>query len=219
VAARSALLRHGVLLWLMMMPVGCAQSLPQTRLVGVVQAGQKAGAEGVEIIRRGVPMKASERMALESGDEVRTNAVSAVIQFQDTTWVIVEPNTIVRISSLSLVRGTILAKARGLFQVQTQFVRVSVEGTEYQVSVDENNQTSVDVADGSTRLTSTTGSWDAVVVLGREGAFVKAQEVPRKRPLTPEEVARIRQQFRTFEALFTSTLMLQGTPGLGPGLR
>jgi hypothetical protein len=219
VTTRSALLRHGVLLWLMMMPVGCAQSLPQTRLVGAVQAGQKAGAEGVEIIRRGVSMKASERMALETGDEVRTNAVSAVIQFPDSSWVIVEPNTVVGISSLRLARGTILAKARGLFQVQTQFVKVSVEGTEYQVSVDENDQTSVDVADGSTRLTSPTGSWDAIVVLGREGAFVKAREVPRKRPLTPEEVARIRQQFRTFEALFTSTLILQGTPGLGPGLR
>lgn len=218
-ATRSALLRHSVLLWLIVMQVGCAQSLSQTRLVGAVRAGQKAGAEGIEIIRRGAPMSASEKMVLEAGDEVRTTAVSAVIQFPDKSWVIVEPNTVVRISSLWLAKGRILAKARGLFQVQTQFVRVSVEGTEYQVSVDENNQASVDVAEGATRLTSTTGSWEAFVVPGREGAVVKAREVPQKRLLSPEEVMRIRQQLRAFETLFANTLILQATPGLGPGLR
>jgi len=157
-------------------------------------------------------------MALESGDELQTTGVSAVIKFPDETWVIVAPNSLVRIGSLGLTRGTIFAKARRLFQVETQFVRVTVEGTEYQVTVAENNQAAVDVAEGQTRLTSPTNSWEAVVVLGSEGAIVKAQEVPRKRPLSAEEVERIRRQFQIFGSLFSNVLIMQGTTLPGPGL-
>src|SRR5262245_27680610 len=190
-ATRFALLRNGLLLCLVAAQVACAS---RTTLVGFARDGQKASPEGIVISRRGAPVQPSPGMALEAGDEVRTTAVSAVIKFPDNTWVIVAPNSAVSIGSLGITRGTIFAKARRLFQVETQFVRVTVEGTEYQVTVDENNQASVDVAEGQTRLTSTRGSWEAVVVLGSEGAVVKAEEVPRKRPLSPEEVKKIRQQ-------------------------
>lgn len=224
-ASRSTLLSAG-LLWLVVQ-VGCAPTAPrtppQTVLVGTVQASQRAGVRGIEVMRGGALLKAGEKMALEAGDELRTDALSrAVIQFPDTSWIIMEPNTAVRISSLGLIRGTILAKARKWFQVETLFVMVTVEGTEYQVRVNENNQTSVDVAAGLTRLTSATGAWEPVAVREREGAVVGARDFPQKRALTPEEVARIREQFRMFGQFFITDLIgLQGMgpgPGIGPGM-
>jgi hypothetical protein len=205
--------------------VGCASSdRPTARatatLVGTVQAGKKAGVQGIQVIRSGVQVSARQNMLLEAGDELRTNAVSqAVILFADGSWVIAEPNTVVRISSLTVAVGKILVRAKRLFQVETEFVKVAVEGTAYEVAVDENNQTSVSVAEGKTRLTSNTGSWGAVAVLERERASLKGREIPQKQPLSPAEVVRILQQLRTFETFFIRGIIDSATPGLGPGLR
>lgn len=176
-----------------------------------MQGGKKSGAQGVTVLRGATGVPATPGMRLEVGDELATDSMSqAVIVFPDQSWVILDAETAVRISSLSLTRGTLFAKVRRLFQLETQFVRVSVEGTEYRVQVDPGGQTSVDVAEGSTRLISKAGSWNPVAVREREGAVTAGQAPPQTRQLTPEEVARIRRQFRTFEALFTAEFVNWG---------
>jgi ferric-dicitrate binding protein FerR (iron transport regulator) len=142
-------------------------------------------------------------MILQPGDELRTDAVSrALLRFADGSEVIVEPGTIVTISSLALKIGQILASARRAFRVQTAYVTAGVEGTKYQLGVDGTGQVSLAVAEGAARLSSNTAAWGDVPVRVGERALARGRELPRKEALSREELERIRRAFEVFDTFF-----------------
>jgi len=189
--------------------------------LGVVQGGQLVDGgtiAGVDIVRKGARAQPKHNMALETGDEIRADALSTVVlTFAEGARVYVQPNTHVRLGSIFVFIGEVLVKARGLFKVKTEYATAASEGTEYLVRVDPEARVRVVVAEDRVALTSNAGQWPrASLGVGQAAALVGPNllEVGRA---GIGEVEQIRSRISDLDKLVPNTANL-GTAALAAGI-
>lgn len=192
--------------------------------LGVVQDGQLvdgAAIVGVDVMRKGARSQPKNNMALEAGDEIRTNAQStAVITYAEGARVYVQPNTHVRLGSIFVFIGEVLVKARGLFKVQTEYATAASEGTEYLVRVEQaapEAHVRVVVAEDRVGLSSTAGRWSKTALGVGQAAWMVGPDVIELKQANVGEVEQIRARIRELDKLVPNTANL-GTAALAAGI-
>ena len=119
----------------------------------------------VEVVQSGRRVRGQDGNALFRGDEVRTFPTSyAAITFADGDRVWLDYDTHVRVGSLFAFFGRVFASVSGIFQVDSEFVAASSEGTEYTVTVGRGvrNAFSVAVRSGAVQCASRRGRWGQI---------------------------------------------------------
>lgn len=158
--------------------VGCAPSLVTVYREDPLERGRYARqseiqtAEAVAIHRHGQRIAARLPVTLQPADVLETGpGTLAVIRYADGGEVVLDTGTRVRIGSLFVEFGRILARVHGLFAADTENVITGVEGTEYTLEARRGGAVVVIVLDGVVLCRSRSGSWDPVRV-SRGDAFL-----------------------------------------------
>ena len=161
---------------------GCATTLDgAARLEKVMREDPAARSGYVEVasgeaarfvtVFRGRPVAARTPFALQRGDEIETGPGSAaVIRFADGGSALLGASTRVRVGSLEVLFGNVLARVRGLFSVESENVIAGVEGTEFLFTVGADRGVRVVVLDGVVVCRPKRGTWGAIR-LGATQAF------------------------------------------------
>jgi len=146
----------------------------------------------VFVVRNGVRQDAYAGMSLRAGDRIETGPrADAVLRYPSGTEVLMRPLSGGRIGSLTDVIGEVFVKVRGLFSVDTTFVRAGARGTSYLVRSFPGGATSIVVFEGAVEVDSTTGAW-APVTLGAGTMALAHPRAPQPVPASTEELARTR---------------------------
>jgi len=166
------------------------------RLDGIVVDGTRlaSASEGgwVVLVRDGVRQEARAGTSLRTGDRIETGPrADAVLRYPSGTEVFMRPDSGGRIGSLTDVIGEVFVKVRGLFSVDTTFVRAGARGTSYLVRSFPGGATSIVVFEGAVEVDSTTGAW-APVTLGAGTMALAHPRAPQPMPASQEELARTR---------------------------
>jgi hypothetical protein len=166
------------------------------RLDGIVVDGTRlaSASEGgwVVLVRDGVRQEARAGTSLRTGDRIETGPrADAVLRYPSGTEVFMRPDSGGRIGSLTDVIGEVFVKVRGLFSVDTTFVRAGARGTSYLVRSFPGGATSIVVFEGAVEVDSTTGAW-APVILGAGTMALAHPRAPQPMPASREELARTR---------------------------
>ena len=116
----------------------------------------------VEVTQGGRRFRGQDGNPLFVGDEVRTLSGSyAAISFAGGNRIWLDYDTRVRVGSLFTYFGRVFASVSGIFQVDSEFVSASSEGTEYTVTVGRGarNAVSVAVRTGVVQCAPRRGRW------------------------------------------------------------
>ncbi|HKC45927.1 MAG TPA: FecR family protein [Burkholderiales bacterium] len=163
-------------------------------LSGYAEVGSAEASRFVTVFR-GQPVAARTPFTLQRGDEVETGPGSAaVIRFPDGGSVLLGASTRVRIGSLEVLFGNVLARVRGLFSVESENVIAGVEGTEFLFTVGTDRGVRVVVLDGVVVCRSKRGNWKPIR-LGATQVFSSPhpnQGLPRVEQADPRELDDIR---------------------------
>lgn len=141
---------------------GCAEPY---RLPGAPSAIATLDVQGrVEVLQGGRIVAGHDGMPLYSGDEIRTAASSyALCRFADGNRVWLDYDTRVRMGSVFTFFGRVFAAVSGIFQIDSEFVAASSEGTEYTVSIGRSSTDfSVAVKSGTVLCRAPRGRWRPV---------------------------------------------------------
>jgi hypothetical protein len=188
--------------------VACTTPYPESaaaRLDGIVVDGNRlAGAReaGLAVItRNGAREEAYAGMALQSGDRIDTGPRAyAVIRYPSGTELLMRPSSGGTIGSLTDFVGEVFVKVKGLFSVDTQFVKAGARGTAYLVHTYAGGTTEVVVVEGIVDVGSTTGAWPTVPL--RAGTMTFAHpRAPQPTAANVDELARTREWVERVERL------------------
>lgn len=202
---------------------GCASQPSAPReitLAGVVVDGERLARpdEGglVQVNRNGAWMDARANTVLQNGDWISTGAnAHAMIRYPSGSQLYLRPNTRGRIGSFSEMVGEVFAKIRGVFAVQTTFVKAGAEGTEYSVRASQAGDYAVAVYEGKVRLSSLANAWPSVLLDTGTMAAGRPQVPPRPAPTSPVEAARTRAWVESVDRLMPPP---PKTSNIGPAL-
>ena len=180
----------------MLLPVfaGCATRPAATSVTldGIVVDGQRLARPGetglARVLRGGTAIEARAGMTLQYGDRVETGPnAEAVIRFPSGSELFMRPNSGGRIGSFTDVIGEVFVKVKGLFAVETTYVRAGARGTAFLVRTGFGGATTVVVFDGSVLVDSLTRAW-ASVTLGAGSMMVAHPGAPQSAPARPEDL-------------------------------
>lgn len=102
-------------------------------------------------------------LALRKGDEIQTGPdAGAVIRFANGGEAVLGPNTRVRLGSLEVLFGKLLADVRGLFTVEDDTLVAGVEGTRFLFESERGREVRVVVLEGGVRCTPKAGGWEPI---------------------------------------------------------
>lgn len=118
----------------------------------------------VEVVQGGRLLTADDGMPIFAGDDIRTFASSyAQCRFANGNRVWLDHETRVRMGSIFTLFGRVFASVSGLFEVDSEFVSASSEGTEYTVSIGRTSPDfSVAVRTGTVLCSPRQGRWRPV---------------------------------------------------------
>ena len=189
-------------------------------LDGVVVDGQRlarADESGlVRINRNGSWIEGRAATVLEPGDQVSTGPTAyALIRYPSGTELFMRPNSSGRIGSFIDLVGEVFAKIRGVFEVQTTFVKAGAEGTAYSVRSTGAGDYSVVVYDGTVRLSSLTGAWPSVALARGTMTAGRPHVPPRPMAAPADELAQTRAWVERMETLVPPRAK---TSSVGPAL-
>jgi len=175
------------------------------RLDGIVIDGNRAmqGREPglVAIMRDGFRMDGYPGLELRSGDRVDTGPQAhAVIRYPSGTELLMRPNSGGRIGSLTDFVGEVFVKVKGLFAVETTFVKAGARGTAYLVRTYQGGTAGVTVVEGAVEVGSTTGAWPSVTI-GAGTMTLAHPRAPQPMAASLEELARTRDWVERVEQL------------------
>ncbi len=156
----------------------------------------------VGVIRAGRPVELGPHVDLRPGDLITTGAdTSLLIRYPDGNEVFVGPESRIELGSIRIFFGNLLMKVRGAFEVRTEFISASSEGTIYTVGVDRNGSAVCNVLEGTVRIASRGGGFEAL----RSGAATQVSWMrdskPASRPLAAGELEQTRQWVQEIERL------------------
>ncbi|HEX4235655.1 MAG TPA: hypothetical protein VH041_15285 [Caldimonas sp.] len=188
--------------------VACTTPYPEAataRLDGIVVDGSRlAGAReaGLAVItRNGVREEAYAGTALQTGDRLDTGPRAyAVIRYPSGTELLMRPSSGGTIGSLTDFVGEVFVKVKGIFSVDTTFVKAGARGTAYLVRTYAGGTTAVVVVDGVVDVGSTTGAWPTVPL--RAGTMTFAHpRAPQPTAANVDDLARTREWVERVERL------------------
>ncbi|TBW01773.1 hypothetical protein E0E52_18935 [Azotobacter chroococcum] len=206
------LLRSALAIFVACILAGCASTAPQPlRLEKIEKPDSEHPEELIEIppaeaghnvivTRGGQPVPIVRLpMELQSGDEIEIKELATVLlRFPAGHEVIIKPNTRVRLGSIFHFFGELIVKARGYFQVETEYWAAGVEGTEFSTQLTSNKVGTVAVTDGSIILTSRISAWQAVEVRTNEIATIQRDGPPSKSLMKKADIDAIRSLLNRF---------------------
>jgi hypothetical protein len=175
------------------------------RLDGIVVDGSRRAGEReaglAVVVRNGVREEAYAGMTLQPGDRIDTGPrADAVLRYTSGTELVLRPNSGGRIGSLSDFVGEVFVKVKGLFSVDTTFVKAGARGTAYLVRTHAGGATSVVVVEGVVDVGSTTGAWPTVP-LGAGTMALAHPRAPQPMPANVDDLARTRDWVERVERL------------------
>jgi len=175
------------------------------RLDGIVADGSRAvqGREAgwVVITRDGYRQDGYAGFELRRGDFVETGPrAHAVLRYPSGTEVLMRPSSGGRIGSLTEFFGEVFVKVKGLFSVDTTFVKAGARGTAYLVRTYAGGTTGVTVVEGAVEVGSTTGAWPSVTI-GAGTMTLAHPRAPQPTAASLEELARTRDWVDRVEQL------------------
>lgn len=181
----------------MLLPVlaGCAAPPRQptsVMLAGIVVDGARAAAPGetglVSVWREGRLIEGQPGLALRVGDRVETGPrADAVIAYPSGSRLYLRPSSGGRIGSFSEAVGEMFARIKGLFAVETAFVRAGARGTEFLVRTGPAGETTVVVFEGRVACESITGAWSPVELGAGAMLIAEARALRPPRPFRAGE--------------------------------
>lgn len=197
----------------MLLPVmaGCASptsrrtQVSEVMLAGIVVDGTRAARGGetglVRVVRDGSVIDGQAGMVLHTGDRIQTGPnADILIRFPSGSELLMRPNSRARIGSISEAVGEFFAKIKGVFAVETTFVRAGARGTQYLVRAAPDGATTVVVFEGSVAVDSTGGLWRQVMV--EKGQMVVAHpRAPVPMPASALELERTVEWVERIERL------------------
>lgn len=172
---------------LCVLAAGCAQTGPLLESV-VISDAERVHHDSpprelpatVSVTRDGRRLAPALPLALQTGDEIDVGADATIlIRFPEGHEVYVLPRSRVRVGSLFAYFGEILVRAKGLFRIDTEFVTAGVEGTEFWVRLEQDQDAAFGVMEGRVRLSSKSGDWPAVLVKENDVYSLHGGERPR----------------------------------------
>jgi len=167
---------------------------------GIRRAGEREPGLAV-VVRSGVREEAYAGMTLQPGDRIDTGPrADAVIRYASGTELVLRPNSGGRIGSLSEFVGEVLVKVKGLFSVDTTFVKAGARGTAYLVRTHAGGATSVVVIEGIVDVGSTTGAWPTVPLSAGSMALAHPR-APQPMPANVDDLTRTRDWVDRVERL------------------
>jgi|GEM_PF-1762459 len=194
---------------------GCQFGCAPAKLENIILENRLAGPgeyHTVQIIREKKPLAAKTAMPLKSHDEIRTDSQStAVISFLDgmtvVAEVLVKPNTHVKILNpelkLSVMLGEVYAwiMEKGKFALQFEYVNVAEHGTELYARVNQAQEVSIVVIDGSITLESRVHKWSPITVNQFQYGFISGEKKPEVSIADREQMNTIIQEVNSVERL------------------
>jgi hypothetical protein len=145
---------------------GCAEPylVPGTEPPGPRRLATLEVEGRVEVLQGGRVLLGRDGMPLFAGDEIRTLSSSyAQCRFVDGDRVWLDYDTRVRLGSIFTFFGRVFASVSGVFQVDSEFVSASSEGTEYTVTIGRGSSDfSVAVRSGAVSCRPRQGRWRPV---------------------------------------------------------
>ncbi|MPZ45850.1 MAG: hypothetical protein GEV05_21180 [Betaproteobacteria bacterium] len=162
---------------------GCAEPYrgPGTETPGPQRVARLDVQGRVEVLQGGRVVVARDGMPLFAGDEIRTLASSyAQCRFVDGARVWLDYDTRVRMGSVFTFFGRVFASVSGIFQVDSEFVAASSEGTEYTVTIGRGNtEFSVAVRNGTVLCQPRQGRWRPVRLIAGQRLVGRGMATPR----------------------------------------
>lgn len=164
-------------------------------LAGIVVDGTRVARpdEGglVQVNRNAAWLDAKANTVLQEGDWISTGSNAyALIRYPSGSEIYMRPGTRGRIGSFSGMVGEVFAKIRGVFAVQTTFVKAGAEGTAYSVRASPSGEYAVMVLDGTVRLSSLSNAWPSVALGPASMAAGRPQTAPHPTPTPAYEAER-----------------------------
>lgn len=175
------------------------------RLDGIVVDGNRA-AQGREpglvvLTRDGVRQDAYAGLELQGNDVIETGPrAHAVIRYASGTEVLLRPYSGGRIGSLVEFFGEAFVKVKGIFSVDTTFVKAGARGTAYLVRTYAGGTTGVTVVEGVVEVGSTTNAWPSIAI-GAGTMTLAHPRAPQPMAASLEELARTRDWVERVEQL------------------
>ena len=214
----------GVITVAMLLPSlsGCVTKPPATvRLDGIVVDGQRLARPTetglVRVMRSGSVIEARVGMELLPGDRVETGPTAdIVIRYPSGSEVFMRPNSSGRIGSFTQLIGEVFVKVKGLFAVETAFVKAGARGTAYLVRAGSRGEATVIVFDGTVEVESPTSAWTSVA-MGAGSRAVAHPRAPQPVPASADELRITREWVERIEKLVPAQTGVSGT-GVTVGL-
>jgi hypothetical protein len=143
----------------------------------------------VDVLQGGRVVQGEDGMPLFAGDEIRTAASSyAQCRFADGDRVWLDYDTRVRMGSVFTFFGRVFASVSGVFQVDSEFVAASSEGTEYTVTIGRGRPDfAVAVRAGAVLCRPRQASWRPVRLLAGQRLIGRGLATPSADRLDPRE--------------------------------
>ena len=113
----------------------------------------------VRVWRGNALLRTEARMPLQRGDLVMTGPRAYAVLHYATADVLMRPDSQGRVGSLTEVIGAVFTKLRGVFSVETSFMRAGANSTAYLVRADAGGTAVVTVFDGTVTLSSPLNAW------------------------------------------------------------
>lgn len=152
----------------------------------------------VEVTRNGQRLDPRTPLPLQPGDIVTTGPnAGALIRFENGGEAILAPDTRVRLGSLEVFFGEVLADLRGKFEIWDTNLIAALGGTRFLFESQRKAQTRVAVLEGSVTCTPRAGGWEPVRLNAGEQLQARSGGDRRPRPtrLTAGEIERIERWF------------------------
>ena len=122
-----------------------------------------------------------------------------MIRYASGSELLLRPNSGGRVGSLTDFVGELFVKVKGVFSVDTTFVKAGARGTAYVVRTHAGGATSVVVIEGKVDVGSTTGAWPTVP-LGAGTMAVAHPRAPQKpMPADPNDLRRTQEWVERLE--------------------
>ncbi len=153
----------------------------------------------VQIIRENQVTVTNIRMELKQGDEIKTDSEStAIIWLQGGSRVIIGPDTHIRLvnpnhiiemlSAIGEKISKLFIEARGVLQVNTDYVSAASEGTNFLITQGPDNDVSVTVLEGVIRLESKTKRFSPVRLTRFKKASVLGEQIANVESIEKKEI-------------------------------
>ncbi|WP_066342115.1 FecR domain-containing protein [Azohydromonas lata] len=185
-------------------------------LAGVVIDGERLAsaqeaAAVLRVWRGGAALPVQAGMALMPGDRVETGPRAyAVVRWPSGSEVYMRPGSAADIGSLRRAIGEFFVKVRGLFAVETDFVRAGAKGTAYLVRTGPGGSVLVTVFDGRVQVDSLQGRW-LPVTMERGSTAVAHPQAPQPVAAAPAEL----QQTQAWVERIEKLVPVRSYSGLG----